>query len=86
MHQHLRAIFEAGVFRSLEPVDLKEHQEVTLRLETNASFDGDEASPLPIWEFAAELTRDIPAEEWSALPSDGAAELDHYLYGTSKRR
>jgi predicted DNA-binding antitoxin AbrB/MazE fold protein len=86
MNQHLRAIYEDGVFRPLEAVCLREHQEVTLVLETNGSLHGNEAASLPIWEFAAELARGVPAEEWSAIPSDGAAELDHYLYGTSKSR
>ncbi|WP_416274724.1 antitoxin family protein [Lamprobacter sp.] len=86
MHQHLRAIYEDGVFRPLEPVHIEEHQEVTLVLETTDSRQGNEAASLPIWEFAAELARDVPAEEWSSLPSDGATELDHYLYGTSRTR
>jgi hypothetical protein len=82
MNQHLRAIYEGGVFRPLEPVDLKERQEVTLVLEISESLHANEAAPLPIWEFAAQLAREVPADEWSALPSDGASELDHYLYGT----
>lgn len=86
MTQHLRAIYEDGVFRPLEPVCLKEHQEVWLVLETNGSLHENEAAPLPIWEFAAELAHDVPAEQWSALPSDGASELDHYLYGASRSR
>ncbi len=86
MNQHLRAIYEDGVFRPLEPVCLKEHQEVTLVLETTESLHGNGSSSLPIWEFAAQLAREVPAEEWSTLPSDGASELDHYLYGTSNRR
>jgi predicted DNA-binding antitoxin AbrB/MazE fold protein len=86
MNQHLRAIYEDGVFRPLEPVHIKEHQEVTLVLETTELLNGNDAAPLTIWEFAAELARDVPAEEWSTLPSDGATELDHYLYGTSRSR
>ncbi len=27
----------------------------------------------------------IPEEELEKLPTDGAAELDHYIYGTPKR-
>ncbi|OKH17858.1 hypothetical protein [[Limnothrix rosea] IAM M-220] len=40
---------------------------------------------LPIWQVAANLTQDIPAEVLEQLPTDGAAEHDHYLYGTPKR-
>ena len=39
----------------------------------------------PIWEVAAELRKSIPAEEWAKLPVDGAAQHDHYIYGTPKR-
>lgn len=86
MSQHLRAIYEGGVFRPLEPVRLKEHQEVILVLETTEALHENEVASPPIWEFAAELARNVPTEDWSTLPSDGAAELDHYLYETSKRR
>ena len=39
----------------------------------------------PLWERAAELRQSIPAEEWDKLPTDGARQLDHYLYGSPKR-
>jgi antitoxin component of MazEF toxin-antitoxin module len=38
----------------------------------------------PIWERIIALTADIPAEELDKPPVDGAAQLDHYLYGTPK--
>jgi hypothetical protein len=39
----------------------------------------------PIWEVAAEIRQSVPKEEWAKLPPDGAAQHDHYLYGTPKR-
>jgi Arc/MetJ-type ribon-helix-helix transcriptional regulator len=39
----------------------------------------------PIWEVAEELAASIPPEEWDKLPVDGAAQHDHYIYGTPKR-
>lgn len=39
----------------------------------------------PIWEVVDELRKNIPAEEFSKLPKDGAEQLDHYLYGSPKR-
>ena len=39
----------------------------------------------PIWERIAAMTADIPPEELDKLPTDGAAQLDHYLYGHPKR-
>jgi len=39
----------------------------------------------PIWDIADELFGAIPDEELARLPSDGAAQHDHYLYGWPKR-
>lgn len=39
----------------------------------------------PIWEEILDLTKDIPPEELDKLPTDGAAQHDHYIYGTPKR-
>jgi hypothetical protein len=40
----------------------------------------------PIWEIITELSSEIPVEEWAKLPTDGAEQHDHYLYGSPKRR
>ena len=40
----------------------------------------------PIWEIFEQLSQQIPIEEWSKLPSDGAEQHDHYLYGAPKRK
>ena len=39
----------------------------------------------PIWEEILALTADIPPEEMDKPPVDGAAQVDHYLYGAPKR-
>ena len=85
MTQHLKAVYEDGVFRPLEPVQLKEYQEVTLVLETTEESAGPPAEDKPIWEVAAELVRDIPEDVLSSVPTDGAAQHDHYLYAADKR-
>ncbi len=38
----------------------------------------------PIWELADEIVANIPDEVLDKLPTDGAAQHDHYLYGTHK--
>ena len=38
-----------------------------------------------ISEVIRENMRDIPAEVLAQLPSDGASEHDHYIYGLPKR-
>jgi Arc/MetJ-type ribon-helix-helix transcriptional regulator len=39
----------------------------------------------PLWERAANLRKTIPEEEWAKLPTDGAEQLDHYIYSSPKR-
>jgi predicted XRE-type DNA-binding protein len=39
----------------------------------------------PILEKIAEITASVPPEEWEKLPTDLAANHDHYLYGAPKR-
>jgi predicted DNA-binding antitoxin AbrB/MazE fold protein len=83
MSQHLKAVYEHGVFRPLQPVRLQEHQEVTLVLETTEDAGG-AAEEKPIWEVAADLVRDIPEDVLDGVPTDGAAQHDHYLYAANK--
>lgn len=37
---------------------------------------------IPIEDILANLTREVPDEEWNRLPRDLTDKLDHYLYGT----
>ena len=46
---------------------------------------GDESVTKSVWEIIQDAFKDIPDEVWKTLPKDGAAEIDHYLYGTPKR-
>jgi hypothetical protein len=39
----------------------------------------------PIWETFIEASREIPDEELDRLPTDGATQHDHYIYGVPKR-
>ena len=39
----------------------------------------------PIWEAFIAASLDIPDEELDRLPTDGATQHDHYIYGTPKR-
>ncbi len=44
----------------------------------------EETAHQPIWETALELTSDMTDAELRQLPSDGAEQHDHYIYGTPK--
>ena len=39
----------------------------------------------PLWQMAEEILKDIPPEDLARMPTDGAEQHDHYIYGTPKR-
>ncbi|MCY7345975.1 MAG: hypothetical protein LH614_07100 [Pyrinomonadaceae bacterium] len=39
----------------------------------------------PISAIFEDLSSELPLEEWRELPSDGAENHDHYLYGAPKK-
>ncbi len=39
----------------------------------------------PIDEIFAAIALDVPAEDWSRVPTDLSKNLDHYLYGSSRQ-
>jgi predicted DNA-binding antitoxin AbrB/MazE fold protein len=71
----VEAVYENGVLKPAEPLPLKEHEKVSVTVE---------AARPPIWERILALTTDASPEELAKVPADGAAQLDHYLYGTPK--
>ena len=38
-----------------------------------------------LWERLVALSEQIPQEELASFPTDGARNLDHYLYGAPKQ-
>jgi len=39
----------------------------------------------PLGQILADLGKKIPADEQAKMPRDGAANHDHYIYGTPKQ-
>jgi hypothetical protein len=66
-------------------------KDAVLRLLEGDPHLGSDTSPerngdtRPIWEVMLDNLKDVPPEEFAALPKDGASEVDHYLYGHPKR-
>jgi putative addiction module CopG family antidote len=54
------------------------------RVETPEPADSPSAHK-PIWEVIQEISATVPGEVWDTVPTDLAAQHDHYLYGTPKR-
>ena len=53
--------------------------------ETPTPIASSQKAPKPIWEQFAEAFNDVPEEEIARLPTDLAAQVDHYVYGLPKR-
>lgn len=72
---------------------LQEHVHADQVQHSGHGGHGNTTSPAPasppkkkhIWEIAAELVAEIPEEDLARLPVDGAAQHDHYIYGTPQR-
>lgn len=47
-----------------------------------ADDEFDDSAP-PLWQAVVEIGANLPSEEWDRVPTDLAANLDHYLYGRS---
>jgi hypothetical protein len=43
------------------------------------------APKVPMWQRIVELGKSVPASEWTNVPKDLAANVDHYLYGAQKK-
>ena len=51
----------------------------------NQSLEPSEQSERPIWELFEEVADNLPDEILADLPTDGATQHDHYLYGSPKQ-
>ena len=83
------ATYENGVLKPAQPLPLSEHAQVRVTVEEQPSSQGSQAATPgtaePIWERLAKLAADAPEDELAKLPTDGASQHDHYLYGAPKR-
>ena len=77
----------ALIAKALE--DLQEHEHAG---HTNGETNGHETeAPVPqeaskpLWERIVETFSDLSEEDLERLPVDGAAQVDHYVYGLPKR-
>lgn len=72
----VKAVYEVGVLEPAQPLPLKEHEVVQVTVEQKQPSLG---------ERIAARACTLPPEVLDLLPADGAAQHDHYLYGTPKR-
>ena len=77
----IKAHYDGKVFVPHEPVELKQGDEVTLRIEPRTSTtDAPDHAGARSWLDWA-LENPIESDD---LPADLSTNLDHYLYGTPK--
>ena len=72
----VKAVYENGVFKPREPVQLEEHTEVEVLIPVPPSPDVDDPTG---WKAAEALIGFI-----DDAPADLAENHDHYLYGQPK--
>lgn len=54
-------------------------------LETTAD-NGNPTGRVAIGDKIEEIMRDVPDEVLASIPTDGSINVDHYLYGASKKQ
>ena len=57
-----------------------EHTATNLPHRSDDEYDD---SVPPLWQSVIDLGASLPPEVWDRVPTDLAANLDHYLYGSS---
>lgn len=75
----VHAVYQDGVFRPSDPVDLPENSQVQITIQSKPS-PGQAQRTL---SYLARIAGEFPDNP--DLPADLAAQHDHYLYGTPKR-
>lgn len=75
----IQAIYENGVFRPTEPVELPDKSEVEISIQS-VKPGGAHPGLAPLLDIARKFPGNPNA------PTDRAAQHDHYLYGTPKRQ
>lgn len=79
----MKAKYENGVLRPLDPLDLEEGEEVTVSVERpSRAIDEQRDGPLTrIVRKVQERQARLPPDTWDRLPVDLAENKEHYLYG-----
>ncbi len=78
MIANVKARFSNGVLTPLEPLDLEEGKEVVVSIEDAPPPAKGKESILEMFE---RLRKSVPPEAWDNMPTDGAKNYKHYLYG-----
>ncbi|CAN5692940.1 hypothetical protein BH20ACI3_BH20ACI3_41770 [soil metagenome] len=81
----MAANIEESVIEKLRGLPAEKQQQVLEFVENLTAPVAPNKDDRSIWEVIREITADVPDEEWAKLPTDGAEQHDHYLYGSPKK-
>ncbi|MDE2778094.1 MAG: antitoxin family protein [Chloroflexota bacterium] len=79
--RRLKAEWTNGTLKPLESLELQEGTIVTLAIEQDEVKDG---QPHSILETIDRLRESIGEDEWDGIPTDGAKNYRHHMYGHPK--
>lgn len=68
------------IFERVKVLPLEKQKEILHQIETI-----EKETLLTIWQKIRARSENIPDEVWDEMPSDGAEQHDHYLYGVPKK-
>ncbi len=68
------------IFERVKTLPIGKQKEILDQIETIKK-----ENPLTIWQKIRARAENIPDEVWEKMPSDGAEQHDHYLYGVPKK-
>lgn len=78
----MAADLEQQVIEGLKQLSAKQQHEVVEFVQ--ALIHKTQSRPT-LWDKIDTQARRVPAEAWEKIPSDGAEQHDHYLYGSPKK-
>ena len=81
----MAANVEESVIEKLRGLPVEKQQQVLEFVENLTAPVAPNKDDRSIWQVIREITADVPDEEWAKLPTDGAEQHDHYLYGSPKK-
>ncbi len=79
----MAANIEEQIVEKMRTLPVEKQQEVLKFVESLAVQI--EPQKQTIGEKIQEIIKDVPDEVWERMPTDGAEQHDHYLYGTPKK-
>jgi predicted DNA-binding antitoxin AbrB/MazE fold protein len=84
------ATYEDGVLKPSQPLPFSEHQQVRVTVEAGTPSlldrrDEIQTTGPSLAERLIARANALPEEVVARLPTDGASQHDHYIYGTPKR-